>query len=173
MKVPRALKKRLNQRAWSSQRAAKGDLTRMSELQYGVIPDLEKQIEQAPETTDGNQLLRDRVTEEEIAEVVAKWTGIPVARLMSAEKQKLLNLEKELSKRVIGQKQGIDAVSRRVRRARAGLAERDRPNGFFMFLDPQALQNGIMQSVGGGLISDSEDALLRLDMSGLAWRNTL
>ena len=71
-----------------------GDLTRMSELQYGVIPDLEKQIEQAPETTDGNQLLRDRVTEEEIAEVVAKWTGIPVARLMSAEKQKLLNLEK-------------------------------------------------------------------------------
>ena len=107
-----------------------GDLTRMSELQYGVIPDLEKQIEQAPETTEGNQLLRDRVTEEEIAEVVAKCTGIPVARLMSAEKQKLLHLEEELSKRVIGQSQGIAAVSQAVRRARAGLAERDRPNGW-------------------------------------------
>ena len=142
-----------------------GDLTRMSELQYGVIPDLEKQIEQAPETTDGNQLLRDRVTEEEIAEVVAKWTGIPVARLMSAEKQKLLNLEKELSKRVIGQKQGIDAVSQAVRRARAGLAERDRPNGSFMFLGPTGVGKTELCKALAEVLFDSEDALLRLDMS--------
>ena len=142
-----------------------GDLTRMSELQYGVIPDLEKQIEQAPETTDGNQLLRDRVTEEEIAEVVAKWTGIPVARLMSAEKQKLLNLEKELSKRVIGQKQGIDAVSQAVRRARAGLAEHDRPNGSFMFLGPTGVGKTELCKALAEVLFDSEDALLRLDMS--------
>ena len=92
----------------------------MSELQYGVIPDLEKRIAEAPETTQGNQLLRDRVTAEEIAEVVAKWTGIPVARLMSAEKQRLLHLEEELSKRVVGQQSGIEAVSQPVHR-RAGL----------------------------------------------------
>ena len=137
-----------------------GDLTRMSELQYGVIPDLEKQIEQAPETTEGNQLLRDRVTDEEIAEVVAKWTGIPVARLMSAEKQKLLHLEDELSKRVIGQKQGIVAVSQAVRRARAGLAERDRPNGSFMFLGPTGVGKTELCKALAEVLFDSADALL-------------
>ena len=142
-----------------------GDLTRMSELQYGVIPDLEKQIEQAPETTEGNQLLRDRVTEEEIAEVVAKWTGIPVARLMSAEKQKLLHLEEELSKRVIGQSQGIAAVSQAVRRARAGLAERDRPNGSFMFLGPTGVGKTELCKALAEVLFDSADALLRIDMS--------
>ena len=142
-----------------------GDLTRMSELQYGVIPDLEKQIEQAPETTEGNQLLRDRVTDEEIAEVVAKWTGIPVARLMSAEKQKLLHLEDELSKRVIGQKQGIVAVSQAVRRARAGLAERDRPNGSFMFLGPTGVGKTELCKALAEVLFDSADALLRIDMS--------
>ena len=141
-----------------------GDLTRMSELQYGVIPDLEKQIEQAPETTEGNQLLRDRVTDE-IAEVVAKWTGIPVARLMSAEKQKLLHLEDELSKRVIGQKQGIVAVSQAVRRARAGLAERDRPNGSFMFLGPTGVGKTELCKALAEVLFDSADALLRIDMS--------
>ena len=109
--------------------------------------------------------MRDRVTEEEIAEVVAKWTGIPVARLMSAEKQKLLNLEKELSKRVIGQKQGIDAVSQAVRRARAGLAERDRPNGSFMFLGPTGVGKTELCKALAEVLFDSEDALLRLDMS--------
>ena len=142
-----------------------GDLTRMSELQYGVIPDLEKQIEKAPETTEGNQLLRDRVTEEEIAEVVAKWTGIPVARLMSAEKQKLLHLERELGKRVIGQRQGIEAVSQAVRRARAGLAERDRPNGSFMFLGPTGVGKTELCKALAETLFDSADALLRIDMS--------
>ena len=142
-----------------------GDLTRMSELQYGVIPDLEKQIEKAPETTEGNQLLRDRVTEEEIAEVVAKWTGIPVARLMSAEKQKLLYLEKELGKRVVGQQQGIEAVSQAVRRARAGLAEPDRPNGSFMFLGPTGVGKTELCKALAETLFDSADALLRIDMS--------
>lgn len=142
-----------------------GDLTRMSELQYGVIPDLEKQIADAPESTAGNQLLRDRVTEEEIAEVVAKWTGIPVARLMSAEKQRLLQLEDELSKRVVGQQQGIEAVSQAVRRARAGLAERDRPNGSFMFLGPTGVGKTELCKALAEVLFDSADALLRIDMS--------
>jgi len=139
-----------------------GGVVRHGQCRHGFG---QPQIEQAPETTDGNQLLRDRVTEEEIAEVVAKWTGIPVARLMSAEKQKLLNLEKELSKRVIGQKQGIDAVSQAVRRARAGLAERDRPNGSFMFLGPTGVGKTELCKALAEVLFDSEDALLRLDMS--------
>ncbi len=142
-----------------------GDLTRMSELQYGVIPDLEKQIADAPASTACNQLLRDRVTEEEIAEVVAKWTGIPVARLMSAEKQRLLQLEDELSKRVVGQQQGIEAVSQAVRRARAGLAERDRPNGSFMFLGPTGVGKTELCKALAEVLFDSADALLRIDMS--------
>jgi len=142
-----------------------GDLTRMSELQYGVIPDLEKRIAEAPETTQGNQLLRDRVTAEEIAEVVAKWTGIPVARLMSAEKQRLLHLEEELSKRVVGQQSGIEAVSQAVRRARAGLAEQDRPNGSFMFLGPTGVGKTELCKALAEVLFDSADAMLRIDMS--------
>lgn len=142
-----------------------GDLTRMSELQYGVIPDLERRIADAPETTQGNQLLRDRVTAEEIAEVVAKWTGIPVARLMSAEKQRLLQLEAELSKRVVGQQSGIEAVSQAVRRARAGLAEQDRPNGSFMFLGPTGVGKTELCKALAEVLFDSADAMLRIDMS--------
>ncbi|HAH81208.1 MAG TPA: ATP-dependent chaperone ClpB [Gammaproteobacteria bacterium] len=142
-----------------------GDLTRMSELQYGVIPDLEKRVAQAPETTQGNQLLRDRVTAEEIAEVVAKWTGIPVARLMSAEKQRLLHLEEELSKRVVGQQWGIEAVSQAVRRARAGLAEQGRPNGSFMFLGPTGVGKTELCKALAEVLFDSAEAMLRIDMS--------
>lgn len=142
-----------------------GDLTRMSELQYGVIPDLERRIAEAPETTQGNQLLRDRVTAEEIAEVVAKWTGIPVARLMSAEKQRLLHLEEELSKRVVGQQSGIEAVSQAVRRARAGLAEQDRPNGSFMFLGPTGVGKTELCKALAEVLFDSADAMVRIDMS--------
>jgi ATP-dependent Clp protease ATP-binding subunit ClpB len=142
-----------------------GDLTRMSELQYGVIPDLEKRVAQAPETTQGNQLLRDRVTAEEIAEVVAKWTGIPVARLMSAEKKRLLHLEEELSKRVVGQQSGIEAVSQAVRRARAGLAEQDRPNGSFMFLGPTGVGKTELCKALAEVLFDSAEAMLRIDMS--------
>lgn len=142
-----------------------GDLTRMSELQYGVIPDLERRIAEAPETTQGNQLLRDRVTAEEIAEVVAKWTGIPVARLMSAEKQRLLHLEEELSKRVVGQQSGIKAVSQAVRRARAGLAEQDRPNGSFMFLGPTGGGKTELCKALAEVLFDSADAMVRIDMS--------
>ena len=149
-----------------------GDLTRMSELQYGVIPDLEKRIAEAPETTQGNQLLRDRVTAEEIAEVVAKWTGIPVARLMSAEKQRLLHLEEELSKRVVGQQSRIEAVSQAVRRARAGLAEQDRPNGSFMFLGPTGVGKTELCKALAEVLFDSADAMLRIDMSSL-WRSIL
>ena len=141
-----------------------GDLTRMSELQYGVIPDLEKRIAEAPETTQKNRLLRDRVTAEEIAEVVAKWTGIPVARLMSAEKQRLLKLEEELSKRVVGQQPGIEAVSQAVRRARAGLAEQNRPNGSFMFLGPTGVGKTELCKALAEVLFDS-DAMLRIDMS--------
>ena len=142
-----------------------GDLTRMSELQYGVIPDLEKRVAEAPETTQGNRLLRDRVTAEEIAEVVAKWTGIPIARLMSAEKQRLLHLEEELSKRVVGQQSGIEAVSQAVRRARAGLAEQDRPNGSFMFLGPTGVGKTELCKALAEVLFDSADAMLRIDMS--------
>ena len=149
------------------------DLTRMSELQYGVIPDLEKRLEQQTASSDtgaseeGSQprLLRNKVTAEEIAEVVGKWTGIPVARLLSQEKERLLQLEQALAAKVIGQSEPITAVSQAVRRARAGLSDPSKPNGSFMFLGPTGVGKTELCKALAEVLFDSEDAMIRVDMS--------
>jgi ATP-dependent Clp protease ATP-binding subunit ClpB len=140
------------------------DLARMSELQYGVIPDLEARL-QEPVADTATKLLRNKVTEDEVAEVVAKWTGIPVAKLMGGEKDKLLSLETLLHERVIGQEPAIAAVSQAVRRSRAGLSDPNRPNGSFMFLGPTGVGKTELCKALAEVLFDSEDALLRIDMS--------
>lgn len=149
------------------------DLTRMSELQYGVIPDLEKRLEQqtassdagAPEEASQTRLLRNKVTAEEIAEVVGKWTGIPVARLLSQEKERLLHLEQALGEKVIGQSEPISAVSQAVRRARAGLSDPSKPNGSFMFLGPTGVGKTELCKALAEVLFDSADVMIRVDMS--------
>ncbi len=142
-----------------------GDLTRMSELQYGVIPDLEQRLQNPAAEDQPQQLLRNKVTETEIAEVVAKWTGIPVAKLVEGEKDKLLQLEELLHTRVIGQDQAINAVSQSVRRARSGLSDPARPNGSFMFLGPTGVGKTELCKALALTLFDSEDAMVRIDMS--------
>ena len=149
------------------------DLTRMSELQYGVIPDLEKRLERqtasvetdALEEDSQPRLLRNKVTAEEIAEVVGKWTGIPVARLLSQEKERLLHLEQALGEKVIGQSEPIIAVSQAVRRARAGLSDPSKPNGSFMFLGPTGVGKTELCKALAEVLFDSADAMIRVDMS--------
>src|SRR5690606_4917570 len=113
------------------------DLGRMSELAYGRIPELERRLSEATAAEQREtQLLRNKVTDEEVAEVVSKWTGIPVAKMLEGEKEKLLAMEEALGRRVIGQEEAVRAVSDAIRRSRAGLADPNRPNGSFLFLGP-------------------------------------
>jgi ATP-dependent Clp protease ATP-binding subunit ClpB len=143
-----------------------GDLTRMSELQYGVIPALEKQLATADESQPVEmQLLRNRVTDEEIAEVVSKWTGIPVSKMLEGEREKLLRMEDELHRRVVGQKEAVVAVSNAVRRSRAGLSDPNRPNGSFLFLGPTGVGKTELCKALAMFLFDTEDAMIRLDMS--------
>lgn len=143
-----------------------GDLTRMSELQYGRIPELERQLEAAQQTdTSEMTLLRNRVTEDEIAEIVSKWTGIPVAKMLEGERAKLLALEEELHKQVIGQHEAVSAVSNAIRRSRAGLSDPGRPNGSFLFLGPTGVGKTELCKTLARFLFDTEDALIRLDMS--------
>ena len=148
----------------SARRAA--DLTKMSELQYGLIPDLEKKLASVAETdTSAMQLLRNRVTEEEIADVVSKSTGIPVSKMLEAEKTKLLQLETELHKQVVGQHEAVSAVSDAVRRSKAGLSDPNRPNGSFLFLGPTGVGKTELCKSLARFLFDSEEALIRIDMS--------
>ena len=143
-----------------------GDLTRMSELQYGRIPELERQLDMAAAAEmQDMRLLRNRVTDEEIAEVVSKWTGIPVAKMLEAEKEKLLRMEQELGKRVVGQTEAVEAVSNAIRRARAGLADPNRPNGSFLFLGPTGVGKTELCKALAAFLFDTEDAMIRIDMS--------
>ena len=143
-----------------------GDLTKMSELQYGRIPDLEKQLELAHEveSTD-TQLLRNKVTDEEIAEVVSRWTGIPVAKMMEGDREKLLRMEDALRERVIGQEEALVAVSNAVRRSRAGLSDPRRPNGSFLFLGPTGVGKTELCKALAEFLFDSDEAMVRVDMS--------
>lgn len=143
-----------------------GDLTKMSELQYGAIPDLEKQLDKAQSADSSTMtLLRNRVTEEEIAEVVSKWTGIPVFKMMAGERAKLLALEEELHKQVIGQDEAVKAVSNAIRRSRAGLSDPGKPNGSFLFLGPTGVGKTELCKTLARFLFDTEDALVRIDMS--------
>ena len=138
----------------------------MSELQYGVIPELEKKMEQSEEAdTTEMKLLRDKVTEEEIAEVVARATGIPVSKMLEGEKQKLLRMEEELHKRVIGQAEAVDAVANAVRRSRSGLSDPNRPNGSFLFLGPTGVGKTELCKALAQFLFDTEESMVRIDMS--------
>jgi ATP-dependent Clp protease ATP-binding subunit ClpB len=143
-----------------------GDLARMSELQYGRIPELEKRLAEANQTEHKKlTLLRNAVTEEEIAEVVSKWTGIPVSKMLEGEREKLLHLEDALHKRVVGQDEAVKAVSDSIRRSRAGLSDPRRPNGSFLFLGPTGVGKTELCKALAEFLFDTEDALIRLDMS--------
>ena len=144
-----------------------GDLQRMSELQYGRIPELEKQIQAAgdiDETADF-QLLRNKVTDEEIAEIVAHWTGIPVSKMLEGEREKLLRMEDVLRKQVIGQEEAVVAVSNAIRRSRAGLSDPNRPNGSFLFLGPTGVGKTELTKALATFLFDTPDAMVRIDMS--------
>jgi ATP-dependent Clp protease ATP-binding subunit ClpB len=142
------------------------DLGRMSELQYGTIPDLEKQLEAAHEAEDvETTLLRSKVGEEEIAEVVSMWTGIPVSRMLAGEREKLLNMEEVLHRQVIGQAEAVASVSNAVRRSRSGLADPNRPNGSFLFLGPTGVGKTELCKSLATFLFDTEEAMVRIDMS--------
>ncbi len=143
-----------------------GDLTRMSELQYGRIPELEKQMEQAGQAEAAEKtLLRNKVTEEEVAEVVSRWTGIPVAKMLEGDREKLLRMEEALHQRVVGQDEAVLAVSNAVRRSRAGLSDPNRPNGSFLFLGPTGVGKTELCKALAEFLFDSEQAMVRVDMS--------
>lgn len=143
-----------------------GNLNKMAELQYGRIPELEKQLQQAQQSEHKETtLLRNKVTEEEIAEVVAKWTGIPVSKMLEGEKDKLLKMEEMLHQRVIGQTEAVEAVSNAVRRSRAGLSDANQPNGSFLFLGPTGVGKTELCKALAEFLFDSEDAMVRIDMS--------
>jgi ATP-dependent Clp protease ATP-binding subunit ClpB len=145
------------------------DLTRMSELQYGRIPELEKQLAAATQAEKKNdkpkQLVRNKVTEEEIAEIVSKWTHIPVTKMLEGERTKLLQMEEALHKRVIGQDEAVLVVSNAIRRSRAGLSDPKRPIGSFLFLGPTGVGKTELCKTLAEFLFDSEDAMVRIDMS--------
>ncbi|CAA0084430.1 Chaperone protein ClpB [BD1-7 clade bacterium] len=146
------------------------NLSKMSELQYGVIPNLEKQLEEASKAEasgekETNKLLRNRVTDEEIAEIVSKWTGIPVTKMMEGDRDKLLRMEDMLHKSVIGQGEAVKAVSSAVRRSRAGLSDPNRPNGSFLFLGPTGVGKTELCKSLSEFLFDTSEAMVRIDMS--------
>ncbi|MDO9317355.1 MAG: ATP-dependent chaperone ClpB [Gammaproteobacteria bacterium] len=143
-----------------------GDLARMSELQYGIIPNLEKTLDMSAQAEMMDmRLLRNRVTEEEIAEVVSRWTGIPVSKMLQGDKQKLLAMEDSLHKRVIGQHEAVSAVANAVRRSRSGLSDPNRPNGSFLFLGPTGVGKTELCKALAEFLFDTEEAMVRIDMS--------
>ena len=155
---------RSRQELESARRA--GDLGRMAEIQYGRLPELEKELEAAARAeTSEKRLLRSAVTEDEVAEVVSRWTGIPVTRLMEGEREKLLHMEGNLHRRVVGQDEAVSAVCDAIRRARSGLADPRRPNGSFLFLGPTGVGKTELCRALAEFLFDTEEAILRLDMS--------
>ncbi|MDA7852345.1 ATP-dependent chaperone ClpB [Porticoccaceae bacterium] len=143
-----------------------GDLEKMAQIQYSTIPELEKQLASASsESQVEKRLLRNKVTEEEVAEVVAKWTGIPVSKMLEGERDKLLRMEDSLHQRVMGQSEAVVAVSNAVRRSRAGLSDPNRPNGSFLFLGPTGVGKTELCKSLAEFLFDSEEAMVRIDMS--------
>nr|WP_223806969.1 ATP-dependent chaperone ClpB [Marichromatium sp. AB31] len=144
-----------------------GDLGRMSELQYGRIPELEKQLASAAAGAEqgDNRLLRNKVSDEEIAEIVSRWTGIPVSRMLEGERDKLLRMEQEIGRRVVGQDEAVGAVSDAIRRSRAGLSDPARPIGSFLFLGPTGVGKTELCKTLASFLFDTEEAMVRIDMS--------
>ncbi len=162
-----AIKEKLEQARLELENAKRaGDLQRMAEIQYGVIPQLEEQLKAAQEAEQKEfKLLRNKVTEEEIAEIVSKWTGIPVSKMLESEKQKLLRLEEELHRRVVGQDEAVTAVANAIRRSRAGLSDPNRPVGSFLFLGPTGVGKTELCKALAEFLFDTEQAMIRIDMS--------
>ena len=151
-----------------------GDLQRMAELRYGTIPELEKRLAQASDADQsGFELLRNKVTEDEIAEVVSAWTGIPVSRMLQGEREKLLSMEANLHRRVVGQDEAVTAIADAIRRSRAGLADPNRPNGSFLFLGPTGVGKTELTKALAEFLFDTEDAMVRLDMSEFMERHSV
>jgi ATP-dependent Clp protease ATP-binding subunit ClpB len=143
-----------------------GDLSRMAEIQYGRIPELQRQLDMAAQAEMvEKKLLRNKVTEEEIAHVVSKWTGIPVSKMLEGEREKLLRMEQDIGQRVVGQEEGIRAVSDAIRRSRAGLSDPNRPNGSFLFLGPTGVGKTELCKALAEFLFDTEEAMIRIDMS--------
>lgn len=143
-----------------------GDLARMSELQYGRIPELEKQLDMATQAEmQDMRLLRNKVTEQEVAEVVSRWTGIPVSKMLEGEREKLLRMEEALHQRVVGQDEAVSVVANAIRRSRAGIADPNRPNGSFLFLGPTGVGKTELCKALADFLFDTEDAMVRIDMS--------
>ena len=156
----------------------RGELGNASEIQYGQIPQLQRQIEEhnaklASFQQGGRQMLKEEVTEEDIAEIVASWTGIPVSRLQEGERQKLVQMEERLAQRVVGQKQAITAVSNAVRRARSGLQDPNRPVGSFIFLGPTGVGKTELARALAEFLFDDENAMIRIDMSEYMEKHTV
>ncbi len=142
------------------------DLARMSELQYGRIPELERQLEEAMQAEhQENTLLRNNVTEEEVAEIVSKWTGIPVSKMLEGEKEKLLQMESVVQQRVVGQEEAVTVVANAIRRSRAGLSDPRRPIGSFLFLGPTGVGKTELTKALADFLFDTDEAMVRLDMS--------
>src|SRR3954449_12788630 len=162
----RDLKERLEQARAEAERAEReADLQRAAELRYGEIPELEKQIDTAEATPREATFLKEEVDAEDVAEVVAKWTGIPVSRLMEGEVEKLIHMEERLHRRVIGQEEAVEAVANALRRSRAGLQDPDRPIGVFLFLGPTGVGKTELARALAEFMFDSQDAMVRIDMS--------
>ncbi|EXJ10415.1 ATP-dependent chaperone ClpB [Nitrincola nitratireducens] len=164
-----SVKEQLDQARVEMEQASRaGDLAKMAELQYGRIPELEKQLKMASQvehSAQTTQLLRNKVTEEEVAEVVSRWTGIPISKMLEGERDKLLRMEDALHGRVVGQDEAVIAVANAVRRSRAGLSDPARPSGSFLFLGPTGVGKTELCKALAGFLFDTEDALVRIDMS--------
>src|SRR5687767_7380749 len=163
----RELKERLEQAHRDAERAEReADLQRAAELRYGEIPELDRELAEAEERTDGDGgFLKEEVDDEDVAEVVAKWTGIPVSKLMEGEVEKLIHMEERLHERVIGQDEAVEAVSNALRRSRAGLQDPNRPIGAFLFIGPTGVGKTELARALAEFMFDSEHAMVRMDMS--------
>ena len=175
----RDINERIEQaRAGAEQAERAGDLEKAAEIRYGTLIELDKQLQAANEKlkeihADGKAMLSEEVTEEDIADVVSRWTGVPVSRLLEGEMQKLLRMEDELHKRVIGQDEAVDAVSNAIRRSRTGLADPDRPIGQFLFVGPTGVGKTELARALAEYLFDDEKAMVRLDMSEYQERHTV
>ncbi|MGG7644757.1 ATP-dependent chaperone ClpB [Rhodovulum sp. YNF3179] len=162
----RALKEQLDRsRAELDQAKREGNLARAGELSYGIIPDLEKRLAEAEQHQDEDVMVEEAVRPEQIAQVVERWTGVPTSKMLEGEREKLLRMEEELGRRVIGQRQAVTAVSNAVRRARAGLQDPNRPLGSFLFLGPTGVGKTELTKTLADFLFDDENAMVRIDMS--------